>query len=173
VEAVGLSLPIRRTRRWLGHAASALFVALLVCLLAVATVTAVGYRVLIDRSDSMAPAIMAGDLIVTKTSRPGDVKRGDIVTFADSSRGGALVTHRVVRKREERNSVSFVTRGDANSGVERWTIASDGNVGKLSFRIPKVGFFIAWLTVPAVRFSFVSIGALLLGAFVVRRIWML
>jgi signal peptidase len=173
VEALGLPLPVRRARRWIDHVASALFIVLLACLLAVVTSTAVGYRVLVDRSDSMAPRIEAGDLIVTKTSRPSEVVRGDIVTFSDASRGGTLVTHRVVRKREGRNTVAFVTRGDANSGVERWTITSEGNVGKLAFRIPKVGFFIAWLTLPAVRFSFVSVAALLLGAFFVRRIWML
>lgn len=171
MEARALSLPARRTQRWLGHAASIAFFAALALLVAVAVATLLGFRVLVDRSDSMQPAIAAGDLIVTKRVHPAAVGVGDIITFSGSERGGELVTHRVTEKRNEQDWVTFVTRGDANSGVERWSIHEEGTLGKFALRIPKAGYAATWLATPAARLAAVALLALLLGGFALRRIW--
>ena len=169
--AAAVAPAARRTRRYVARAASAVLLLAVAALTALLLGRAAGYQVLIDRSDSMQPAIAAGDLIVTKHVRPAEVRVGDIVTFADASRGGELVTHRVIAKRDKGKRVAVVTRGDANTGVERWVADANGTVGRFAFRIPKLGFFVAWLTVPAIRLLFVTFAAVALGALLLRRIW--
>ena len=140
-------------------------------LLALAAAAPAGYTVLIERSDSMSPVMHAGDLLVVDNARPADVRVGDIVTFSDHTRHGDLVTHRVVRKIDKETSVSFVTKGDANTGVERWAMDRDGTLGVHALTVPKLGFVAAWFSKPTVRVMFLPIAALLLGGILVRRIW--
>jgi len=161
----------RRTGRLL-HAAptgAACVAVLLLGVLAAALVA--GYRPLIVRSGSMAPAVRTGDLIFTKRVRPASAGPGEIVTFHDPSRARELITHRVVRRTSRGSRVFFVTLGDANTGVERWSVAANGTIGVLRLRIPSLGYAVSVFTIPAIRLVFVSLAALLLGGIVVRRIW--
>ena len=171
MEAVAPAIPVGRTRRWFDRAVSAALFLAVAVLLACTIGYVKGYRVMIDRSDSMKPAIAAGDLIVNMPVRPKAVAVGDIVTFVDRTRHDELVTHRVIRKRVERSRVAFVTRGDANTGVERWSIDSDATLGRFVFRIPKAGYPMSWVAQPVMRLLLVGAGALFLGFLLVRRIW--
>ena len=119
----------------------------------------------------MQPTLAAGDLVVTKRERASAARGGDIVTFADPSRRGDLVTHRVVEIRSRASRLAFVTRGDANTGVERWSIARDGFLGRHVARVPHAGYVVAWLGLPAVRLGFVAVASALLGGLALRRIW--
>jgi len=130
-----------------------------------------GVQALVDRSDSMQPAIAAGDLLLSRVGPPAVVGVGDIVTFADPERSGRLITHRVVERRVEADRWAFVTRGDANTGSERWTVARDGSVGRLVLRVPRAGYAIAWLNSPLPRTLLLGFGALGLAALLLRRIW--
>jgi signal peptidase I len=130
-----------------------------------------GYRALIVRSGSMTPAIGVADVIVTRIVKPAAVNIGDVVTFRDPSRNQELVTHRVTHVVQLGNSFSFVTRGDANTGVERWSVDADGTVGRFLFRIPKVGYVLGWVAVPLIRSALMVGAALLLGTAALRRIW--
>jgi len=64
--AGALSLPTERPRQWFAAAVTVLGLAAVALLLVLGISMAVGYRVLIDRGDSMRPAIAAGDLVVTQ-----------------------------------------------------------------------------------------------------------
>jgi signal peptidase I len=119
----------------------------------------------------MAPAINTGDVVVTRMVDPAHVSVGDVVTFRDPSRSSDLVTHRVLNRGVEGGKVSFLTKGDANTGTERWSLDHDGTVGKLAFRIPKVGYGLAWAGGPLARAGLLIGGAILLAAAVIRRIW--
>ncbi len=171
MEAATLPLPARRARRCIDGAASVAFVAALAVLASLALGLVGGYRALIERSDSMAPALRAGDVVVTKSGRARQASAGDIVSFAHPTREGILVTHRIVRTQEQGRRIAFVTRGDANTGVERWSIDANGTIGQLAWRIPKLGYAISWLALPAVRLLLVTAGALILGGALLRRIW--
>jgi len=94
------------------------FAALGVLALALAVALLVGLRPLVIRSDSMAPTLRAGDLLLVRTVPAAVVAVGDVVTFADSSRRGELVSHRVIAIEQRGAERAFVTRGDQNSGVE-------------------------------------------------------
>jgi signal peptidase len=147
-------------------ACAAVVLALLPWLLVVA-----GFQPLVVLSGSMEPAISAGDAIVTRGVNPSAVRVGDVVTFVDQTRGNQLITHRVVEARHDGAQYSFVTKGDSNTGVDRWSIDQDGTLGQFAFRVPKLGFIITVMSTPIWRALF---GAIVLGTLtvaVVRRIW--
>jgi len=72
------------------------FAALGVLALALAVALLVGLRPLVIRSDSMAPTLRAGDLLLVRTVPAAVVAVGDVVTFADSARRGEPVSHPVI-----------------------------------------------------------------------------
>lgn len=171
MRAIGLPIAVRQVRRWTDTAALLLLGSAVLILVALGALLASGHRVLIVRSGSMTPAIETGDVVVTTMVRPSDVAVGDVVTFRDPSREGELVTHRVVKARFEGGSFRFRTRGDANTGSERWSIEADGTLGRLWFTVPKAGYPLAWMGEPRIRAGFLILGASLLGFAAVRRIW--
>jgi signal peptidase len=134
--------------------------------------TALGLRAYTVRSGSMTPAIGTGDLVVTIPSSPGEVGAGEIVTFKDPEDADRLITHRVRSVMTEGNQRRFVTRGDANNTSERWSVPLDGSVGRLAYRLPKVGFAVAPLSESAGRLGLVVLPALILLALGLVRIWL-
>lgn len=167
--ATTVTLQARRGFSLVASAASALSVVALLVLLAL---TVLGHRVLVVRSDSMAPALRAGDLIVIEMQRPATVEPGEIVTFRDHSRGNVLVTHRVIESVRTDGQMHFKTRGDANSGIEQWSISTGGRLGQLRARIPGVGRVIVDAGAsPWTRTGALGMAALLVGFVALRRIW--
>jgi signal peptidase len=132
---------------------------------------ALGWRPFAVLSGSMAPTLRTGDEIVVRPVAPPTLRVGDIVTFNDASRGDALVTHRVRDVRVVGATVHVVTRGDANTGSERWSVPASGRVGRLAYRIPKLGYVTGTAGTPLGRILFVVVPALLLGVAEIRRVW--
>jgi signal peptidase len=130
-----------------------------------------GYRSFTVRSGSMTPAIETGDVIVTEPISPLSARVGDIVTFVDPEGTGKLFSHRVQSVRAAGEDVAFVTRGDANTSTEHWRVPADGSIGKVVYRIPKVGYALAWIDSPPARLALIAIPALLLLWAALVRIW--
>jgi signal peptidase I len=149
---------------WVALGAGATFLA------AGAASTLLGFRILAVFSGSMAPAIETGDVVVDERIGPLDANVGDIVTFRDPH-GSRLITHRVRRVRWEGEWIKFTTKGDINNNVESWKVPADGSIGRVRFRLPRVGYAAAWVGSPIGRILLVVIPALLLAAFELRRIW--
>ena len=116
-----------------------------------------GYQFLVVQSGSMAPAIETGDIVVTRMTTPDEVEAGDVVTFRDDTRGNELVSHRVLKVKATDGRFSFVTRGDANTGVERWSLEMTGSLGIVSFQVPRSATFFGCPTQPC---EWVSLWAL-------------
>jgi signal peptidase len=108
--------------------------------LALAAPLAFDARPLVVLSGSMEPVLGTGDVSVVRTIAPLDARPGDIVTFRDPNNSERLVTHRVRRMRVEAGAVQFVTRGDANNVSEQWRVPVDGEIGRVAYRIPEVGW---------------------------------
>jgi signal peptidase I len=110
-----------------------------------------GYSWLTVLSGSMTPQLGVGDLIVDKPTRAGDVRAGQIVTFADPDAGSRpggqrLITHRVRSAVENDGVIEFVTKGDRNNAVEKWRLPADGTVGRVVARVPYAGRVVGGLS---------------------------
>lgn len=160
-----------RARLWFNRSVRVLFGLMTACLVALAVLLATGYRALIVHSGSMSPSIDAGDVVISKVLHPSEVNRGDVITFRDPSRLDVLVTHRVSEIRQQGGSFAFVTRGDRNGGVERWSVDGEGTVGRVVLRIQNIGYWLSWVTIPGVRLALVIGAALILAGVALRRIW--
>jgi signal peptidase I len=160
-----------RGRHPIGVAATLLAGSAVTLLVGVAVLMGTGHRVMIDMSDSMQPAIAAGDVLVSEAIAARDARPGDIITFDDPQRDGRTVTHRVVSVRERGDQLAFHTKGDANGKGERWTIAADGTAAHVQIVIPKVGYVLNLFRQPAVRFIFLTLASIVLAAIFLARVW--
>ena len=120
-------------------------------------------------SGSMTPTIKVGDVVVDQSIAPLSARLGDVVTFKSPDDSSRLITHRVIRMRAIGDTVSFVTRGDANTGVERWSVPEDGRIGRVVYHIPKVGYVANVAGSRLGRLLFLVLPALLLGLLELRR----
>ena len=140
-------------------------------LLAIGVSMAMGYRTFSVMSGSMEPTIHTGDVVVDEPISPLEARVGDIVTFKDPSRGGELVTHRLRSIRPNGGTVAMITKGDANTAVERWTVPVNGSVGRVAYRLPSAGRVIAAIRGRFGRLLLIALPALLLGVYELNRIW--
>lgn len=163
-----MSVALRRLR--IGATWTVLGLALAV-LLAVVAPLAVGDRSFTVLSGSMTPAIETGDVVVTEPIAPSAARVGDIVTFSDPEGTGKLFSHRVQSVQAGGGQFHFVTRGDANTSTERWNIAADGTLGRVVYRVPKVGWVLAWAGTGPGRLGLLVLPALALCALGLVRIW--
>ena len=149
-------------------AAAGMIVALM---LAAAVPVIFGGRSFTVMSGSMEPNISTGDLVITKAIAPRDAASGDIVTFNDPEKQDRLLTHRVASSHAAGDKHSFVTKGDANNTVERWSVPAGGTIGQVVFRLPKLGYVLSFTQTPAARMALITIPALLLAWFALVSIW--
>lgn len=141
----------RRTPAWLDRGLTAVIVALGIALALGLGLRAFGLTALVDYTDSMQPAIAAGDVILDESTTAGQLRPGQIASIQDPVDGGRLITHRVVSATAEGERIVIVTRGDANDASERWAVAADAPVKRMVARIPWVGHLMAWLGSPLLR----------------------
>ena len=102
------------------------------------------YNAYVVLTGSMLPEIDPKDVVVTKKVDGKDLKVGDIITFipSDSRISNIIVTHRILNKYYDAttNKYTYQTKGDANNTPD-FTLAEDQNIiGKVIFKIPKVGY---------------------------------
>jgi signal peptidase len=117
---------------------------------------------------SMEPTLHPGDVVVAKRVPPLAARVGDVVTFRDPDRHGALVTHRVRSVRARGGWVDFVTKGDANTGVERWRVRRGGEIARAAYRVPLLGYGLQPFQRPLGLLLLVGIPGVLLGALELR-----
>lgn len=111
---------------------------------------AFGVRTLVEQSESMAPVITTGDLIVSRDTPAVDAAPGEVITFPDVTRPGVTLTHRVVSVRRVGDVLVFDTQGDANTGHEQWTAGPRATIGRTVTVVPRAGTLLGWMTDPVV-----------------------
>lgn len=94
-----------------------------------------GFRQAVVLSNSMAPALVAGDLIVIRAVPA--YQSGDILTYVDNQ---ILVTHRL----HAANPDGLTLQGDANRSPDR-LVHPDQVLGKTILRLPAAGRISQWL----------------------------
>jgi signal peptidase len=113
-----------------------------------------GYKPFIVLSGSMEPEILAGDLIVTKEIAPGDVKVGDVISFRVDQ--DVVVSHRVTEIETE-GGLSFLTKGDANIGMDATEVPPENIEGVYLWRFGGLGEFALFLQTPVGMLLFVVV----------------
>ena len=89
-------------------------------------------------SGSMAPAISAGDVIVTTGVDAGEIEQGDVITFR--APGEQIpTTHRVVDVVDDGEYTAFHTKGDANEDPDPQPVPADEVLGEVILVIPYIG----------------------------------
>jgi len=91
---------------------------------------------------SMVPNINKDDVIIDiKVNKPEDIKIGDVITFVSSATltRGMTITHRVIDIKQENGEYLFYTKGDANLPQDSAPAQFNNILGKVLFRIPKLG----------------------------------
>jgi signal peptidase len=95
------------------------------------------------QSGSMAPAIPAGSLVVSKPA--DDYRVGEVITFkAEKDKfvknPKYTTTHRIHEIKETETEIEYVTKGDANDAPDSKPVAGDLVLGKTIFSIPLMGY---------------------------------
>ena len=99
-----------------------------------------GYTPLSVKTDSMAPAFSAGDMIIIKTCDTSKLAVGDIVCFHTIIENQyALNTHRISEISDANGIRSFTTKGDNNEIADQHIISDGDIVGKYVVKLPKMG----------------------------------
>jgi signal peptidase I len=132
---------------------------------------ALGYHSYVMLTGSMRGTINPGDVEVVQTISPRTAKVGEIVAFRDPVRQDALVSHRVRAIKRVGNRIDVITQGDANTGSEHWSVPVDGTVGRVVYRVPKLGYAVEWLGTPVGKAATLVAPALLLMLSLLRRLW--
>jgi signal peptidase len=124
---------------WVGVLATFVVTALaLLAMVAVVVPFALGWHALVMRSDSMAPAVSRGDVLIVSSPPPSArLGRGTVVVFAED---GRAIAHRIV----DVDADGFTTKGDANAVADtRMRTAGEiRGVGRVV--VPFVGLPIVW-----------------------------
>ncbi|MET1132445.1 MAG: signal peptidase I [Aeromicrobium sp.] len=92
-------------------------------------------------TSSMEPSYPAGTLVVVKPTPAEEIGVGTVITYQLESGRQAVVTHRVVSVAYGADGQpTFVTRGDANDGVDAEPVAPVQLKGVLWYAVPKLGW---------------------------------
>ena len=127
------------------------------------------YQFMTVLSGSMIPTVNVGDLVVDTVVTPDKLRDGDLATFRQPETG-RLITHRIQSILWRGNIADVITRGDANSVGENWSVTSDAKVGRVALRIPRIGYLVGSLGTPAGQIGLAVVAAIL-GIWILVVIW--
>lgn len=105
---------------------------------------AAGYELLSVQTDSMAPAIRAGEAVVLQ-SADRDIKPGEVVSFSSLVNPRVVLTHRVVSVDWDKGT--FIARGDSNDMTDR-PVPLQNVRGTVSHSVPFAGYVLDALRHP-------------------------
>lgn len=102
------------------------------------------YNAYVVLTGSMIPTININDVVITKYYEPSKLNIEDIITFksTDTRFYGLIITHRIknVFVDSATGNYSFETKGDNNPSPDFTLTQGDKVLGKVIFRIPKLGY---------------------------------
>lgn len=131
-----------------------------------------GILPLIVLTDSMAPEIMSGDIIICQQTDPESIGVGDDISFFDpAGNGTSIVTHRVIEIVEEDGQKYFRTKGINNNTEDRVLVPMDKLVGRyIDVRFPGAGHIALFMqSTPGLIVCVVVPIILLVGYDMIRR----
>ena len=97
------------------------------------------YQALTIGSGSMSPAIEKGDVIVLKSMKNEEarkIKKSDVLVYNHDNK---IIVHRVIKKSNNGETISFKTKGDYNNAKDSWTVKQEDVIGIVKIRIRWIG----------------------------------
>ena len=91
-------------------------------------------------SGSMSPVLKTGDVVIIEKVSADTIKVGDIIEYRKNV--STNVVHRVIEIDDTAGTITFVTKGDANSTPDQNPVDADQVIGKVIFDVPKVGWVV-------------------------------
>lgn len=159
-----------RARLWLrrfltggGYLGFALCLALLGVLLAVTVPKFFGYQSFVIYSGSMESTVKVGSLLVAKPVAAENLQVGDVIVFRHPESPNTTITHRIAGIREENGQRIFTTKGDASSNPDPREVRLQGQVGKMAYTIPYLGYLVDFIKTKEGALIFLVAPALGLG----------
>jgi signal peptidase len=139
-------------------------------LLAVVGSMLLGERPVVVLSGSMEPAFSPGDVLIERPVEPRQVKVGQVVTFHEPG-SERSITHRVRSIEARGPKLVFTTKGDADNGVQRWSIDRGGELGQPRWRIPMVGYAVMLAKTPLGLVLIVLLPLLAIAGWEIYGVW--
>jgi hypothetical protein len=93
---------------------------------------------------------------------------GDIVSYADDLRGGAVITQRVVAVSEAEGTYTFTLTGSTAAATDEWSVAEDARLGRVALRIPGLAARVHTATAVVLSLPFLAGATVLAVALGVR-----
>lgn len=149
-------------------------------LLIFATVVAVVASILIPTfqigftpvlSNSMAPTIDSGEIVVTRPELKTRLKIGDVVVLPLPDKSGQRFLHRIIDIQKNDEQIFVRTKGDFNAQPDPWTLRIDSTkvpVAKAS--IPKLALLTNQLRSPSIHLALSALVIILAAVGVVRAL---
>jgi signal peptidase len=88
-------------------------------------------------SGSMSPVLQTGDIVIVAKVPADTVKVGDIIEYRRDK--DTNIVHRVIEIDQSGGAKTFTTKGDANQSADAAPVIPDNVIGKVVFKIPKLG----------------------------------
>lgn len=92
---------------------------------------------------SMEPSLHVGDVVVSKTVTPHQLRTGQVLLFADPDHVGTLRMHRFDTLNDDG---TLTTKGDANPAADSTPITRSAVLGVGYLRVPLIGTPVRWAT---------------------------
>lgn len=162
--------PLHRVVRAAGWLAAVVVGVLAVGVGSLAALPAIDSRLLVVTSGSMAPAIAAGDAVITVDTPPEEIGAGDVIAFHGYGHE-RLVTHRVISRHHVDGRLHFRTQGDANATPDANLAPAGGVAGRVALTLPQAGRPLLALTSPTARMLLLVLPAVGLAALEIRDLW--
>lgn len=112
------------------------------CINKIDDISLFGYKAYMITTDSMTPAINAGDVIIVKKVQEEKLQAGDVITFKQKDK---VITHRITNIDEQDGKKQYTTKGDNNNLEDNEKIEYANIEGKNVLTIPKLGYVINML----------------------------
>lgn len=119
-------------------------------------------------SDSMAPTIAAGDVVVVESVDPTTISEGDVITFREGTDTAVPTTHRVVEVVRAEGTLAFRTKGDANEDPDQTAVAARQVLGEVIFVIPYLGYVIQFANT---TYGFMALVIAPVGLLILTEVW--
>lgn len=130
----------------------------------------IGYRTMVVRSGSMGDTVPVGSLVLTEVVPSRGIQVGDIAVV-DPEGLAAPRLHRVIDVEGDGDSISVVTRGDANPTPDNGRTELPDTVPVPAMIIPWVGYAMSGAGSRAGLLGLATGASIILGWWFVRSMW--